>query len=169
MEKSTSIKSLAYQYGLILAVYSIFVLVVLYVMNVQEQNWMVGTLNVIVTIIIFVAALKTFKNNNGGYMSLSEALKLGLAVAAVGGLIVAIYSYFHYSFIHPEFVEMARENAMLEISSQGMGEAQMKQAKEMSEIFTSPIFFATISLILTLFSGFIISLIAGLIMKKDRP
>ncbi|MDX1427995.1 MAG: DUF4199 domain-containing protein, partial [Salegentibacter mishustinae] len=97
MENSTSVKSVAYPYGIVLAIYSIIVLVLLYAFNVDQENWVVGVLNAIVSITIFVLAIKKFKQNNNGFLSIKEALKVGLAVAVISGVIAAIYSYIHYS------------------------------------------------------------------------
>jgi len=45
----------------------------------------------------------------------------------------------------------------------------MAQAGDVMDITTSPWFFATVTLISSLFFGFLISLIAGAIMKKQDP
>ena len=58
MENSTSIKSVAYPYGFVLAIYSILALVLIYVFNVAQDNWVVGVINTLVSIAIFVLAIK---------------------------------------------------------------------------------------------------------------
>ncbi len=169
MENSTSVKSVAYPYGIVLAIYSIIVLVLLYVFNVDQENWVVGVLNALVSITIFVLAIKKFKQNNNGFLSIKEALKVGLAVAVISGVIAAIYSYIHYSFVYPEFAEMKYDEAVLQMAEQNMPESQQSQALEMTKMFISPWFFATMTLVSSLFFGFIISLITGLIMKNKNP
>jgi len=169
MENSTSVKSVAYPYGIVLAIYSIIVLVLLYAFNVDQENWVVGVLNAVVSITIFVLAIKKFKQNNNGFLSIKEALKVGLAVAVISGVIAAIYSYIHYSFVYPEFAEMKYDEAVLQMSEQNMTESQQSQALEMTKMFISPWFFATMTLVSSLFFGFIISLITGLILKRENP
>jgi len=169
MENSTSIKSVAYPYGTVLAIYSILVLVLLYVFNVAQENWIVGTINTLVSIAIFVLAIKKFKQDNNGFLSLKEALKVGLAVAVISGVIAAIYAYIHYSFVYPEFSEIKYDEAVLQMTEQGIPESQQSQALEMTKMFTSPWFFSTMTLLGSLFFGFIISLIAGLILKRNNP
>ncbi|PRX51902.1 DUF4199 domain-containing protein [Salegentibacter salegens] len=169
MENSTSVKSVAYPYGIVLGIYSILALVLIYVFNVAQDNWTVGIINTLVSIIVFVLAIKKFKQNNSGFLSLKEALKVGLAVAVISGVIGAIYSYIHYSFVYPEFSEMMYDQAVLQMTEQGLSEAQQSQGLEMTKMFTSAWFFATMALVGSLFFGFIISLITGLILKRENP
>ena len=169
MEESTSIKPIAYSYGGFLALYSILVLVLIYVFNIAQDNWIVGSINFIITVIIFVMAIKAYKQKNGGFLSLKEAIKTGVAVGAVAGLITAIYAFIHYTFVYPEFSEMVYDQATIQMSEQGLSDAQQEQALQITSFTTSPLFFATMSLISSLFFGFIISLIAGAIMKQRRP
>ncbi len=169
MENSTSVKSVAYPYGMVLAIYSILVLVLIYAFNVAQDNWIVGVINALVSIAIFVLAIKKFKQNNNGFLSLKEALKVGLAVAVISGVITAIYSFIHYSFVYPEYSEIMYDEAVLQMTEQGIPESQQSQALEMTKMFTSPWFFATMALVGSLFFGFIISLITGLILKRENP
>ena len=169
MENSYPIKAVAFPYGLFLAVYSILVLVLIYVFNVEQDNWIVAIFNAAITISIFVYAIKEYKKKNSGYLSLRQALKVGLAVAVVSGLIAAIYAFVHHSFIYPEFSEMIYDEALLKIEEQKIPQEQKDTALEMTKITTSPLFFATITLLSSLFFGFLISLITGLILKKENP
>jgi hypothetical protein len=169
MENSTSIKSVAYPYGIVLAIYSILVLVLIYAFNVAQDNWIVGVINTLVSIAIFVLAIKKFKQDNHGYLRLKEALKVGLAVAVISGVIAAIYAFIHYNFVYPEFSEIMYDKAVLQMSEQGIPESQQSQALEITKMTTSAWFFATMTLVGSLFFGFIISLITGLILKRENP
>ena len=169
MENSSSIKAVAFPYGFFLALYSILVLVLIYVLNVEQDNWIVAIFNAAITITIFVFALRQYKKNSNGFITLSQALKVGLAVAAVSGLIAAIYAYVHYSFVYPEFSEKIYEQAVLQMEERNIPEAQQKTALEMTSFTTSPLFFSTMTLVSSLFFGFLISLITGLIIKREHP
>ena len=169
MEESTSIKPVAYSYGGFLALYSILLLVIIYVFNITPDNWVVGIINFIITVTIFVMALKAYKAKNGGFLSMTEAIKTGVAVGAVAGLISAIYVFIHYTFIYPEFTEIMRDQTIIKMTEQGLSEAQQEQTLQMTSFTTNPLFYATMSLLSSLFYGFIIALIAGAIMKQKRP
>ena len=103
-------------------------------------------------------------------MSLGEAIKLGLAIAVVGCVIAAVYGYIHYTFIYPEFIEIVRENALMEMQERATGasSAELEQGMKMTEMFTSPLAMSLFSIVGSLIFGLIISLILGLIMKKTQ-
>lgn len=168
--QKNSLKQIATTYGTLLALLSILVLVVMYVANI-EKDWAIFIVNIGLTVLIFVYALKTYKQANGNFLSLGEALKVGLATAAIGGVIAAIYAYIHYTFIYPEYIDTILDEARMQMAdqSQKMTEEQMEQALDFTKSLTSPFMMATISLIGTLFFGFIISLVAGLVMKRENP
>ncbi len=120
---------------------------------------------------IYYYGIKTYKENNGNYLSIKESIKVGLAMAVVGGLIGAVYAYLHYSFIQPEFIDAIREEAYNDMTSSNpnMRSEQLESATKMMNIFTSVFFLSTMTLIASMFFGLIISLITGAIMKKDNP
>lgn len=173
MENSPSIKPIAYNYGIGFALFSILILVVTYVLNLNPDDtlsYVISGLNILVTITVFFIAIKNFKKENGGFLSLSQALKIGLAIAAVTGIIVAIYAYIHYSYVYPEFLEMMAEQERMKMIEGGqMTDTQIEQAMGMSSFVYTPFFMATMTLLSSLFFGFIISLIVGLIMKRKNP
>lgn len=168
MKTSPSVKSIAYPYGVVLGIFSILNLVLLYAFNVQQGNWIMGIINFVITFAIFTMAIKTYRQNNQGFLSIKGALKMGLAVAVIGGLIAAVYAFIHYSYVSPEYIELIREDAFVQISEQPLQEEQREQAIQITNITTSPLFFATITLVSSLFFGFLISLIIGAIMKSNR-
>lgn len=168
MENSTSVKSVATTFGVILGLYSILVLVLLYVFNVTETNWVISIINAAVTIIIFVYGIITFKKKNGNLISLKEALKTGMGIAVLSGVIAAIYTYIHYAFIYPEFSEIIYDKAVAQMAEQKMPAEQMEQALSITEYTTSAWFFSLMGLIGSLFFGFIISLLTGLIIRNDQ-
>ena len=168
MENSTSVKSVAYTFGVILALYSILVLILLYVFNVTDSNWIVSIINAAVTITIFVYGIITYKKKNGNVISLKEALKVGMGIAVLSGVIAAIYTYIHYAFVYPEFSEMIYDKAVAQMAEQKMPAEQMEQALSITEYTTSPWFFSLMGLIGSLFFGFIISLLTGLIIRNNN-
>lgn len=167
-----SVKKIALQYGLILGLVSVLLSVVVYVMGqTYDQPWWQSVLSFLIMLGCIVYALKAFKNDNGGFLSLGEALKVGLAVALIAGIIGMIFNLIFINIIEPDFaaniLEKAQEN-MVE-QNPNMTEEQMEMAISMTEKFTSPAIMSAFAIIGSLFFGFIISLIAGLIMKVNKP
>jgi len=109
--------------------------------------------------------------SNEGFLSIGESLKTGLAIAAIAGVIGSIFTYIFVTFIEPDFVVNMLEATRIKMIDQNpeMTEEQMKMALGMTEKMMSPGILVAIGMIASLFFGFIVSLIAGLIMKQNRP
>ncbi|MEZ4777755.1 MAG: DUF4199 domain-containing protein [Flavobacteriaceae bacterium] len=170
--QKASLKKIALNYGLLLGLASIALSVVTYVMGVHlERPWWASVLGILIMVVLIVYGLKAFKKDSGGFLSLGEAIKVGLAISVIAGIIGAIYNYVFVTVIEPDFVaqmmEVTREQ-MIE-QNPNMTEEQMKMGLSMAEKFMSPGIMAAMAIIFTLFLGFIISLISGLIMKQNRP
>ena len=167
-----SVKKIAMSYGLMLALISIVLSVITYVMDVHiDRPWWVSLLGFLVMLGIIVYGLKAFKKDNGGFLSIGEALKVGLAISVIAGVIGAIYNYIFVTVIEPDFgaqlLEFTREKMIAD--NPQMTAEQMEVAMNMTEKFMSPGMMTAFSIIGSLFLGFIISLVAGLIMKQKRP
>ena len=167
--QSPSIKSIAYTYGLYLALVSVAGLIIMYVLSLQK-SWTISIISFVLTVLILVYGIKAYKHANGGLLSVGKAVKVGLAIAVVGGLLSAIYAYVHYSFIYPEFIDLTKEAAYEQMMTQNpnLTDEQANQAMEMQGMFMNAGFFSLMSILGSLFFGLIISLIAGLIMRKDQ-
>lgn len=169
---SASVKKIAINYGLFLALATISLSVVIYVLGMHlQQNWWQGLLNFAFMVIAIVYGLKAFKKEGDGFLTLGDALKTGLAISLIAGIIGTIFTYLFMTVIEPDFavkmLDVAREN-MIEQNPE-MTQEQMDMALKMSAKFMTPWVMVAFGLIMALFFGFIISLVAGLIMKVNRP
>ncbi|HBY68418.1 MAG TPA: DUF4199 domain-containing protein, partial [Flavobacteriaceae bacterium] len=128
-------------------------------------------LNFVFMTICIIYGLKAFKSGSGGFMTLGDAIKTGLLISLVAGIIGSIFTYLFITVIEPEFIpqmlDITREK-MVE-QNPNMTEEQMEMAMGMTEKFMSPWIMFAMGLIASLFFGFIISLIAGLVMKQNPP
>jgi hypothetical protein len=167
-----SVKKIALNYGLYLGLASVLLNVIWYVMDMHiDRPWYQGLIGFAVMILILVYGLKAFKKDNGGYMSLGEALKTGLAISLIAGIISVIYTFILVNYLEPDFVQKTLELTEEQMYEQNpnLTTEQAEMALNMTEKFMSPGILSAIGLIASLFFGFIISLIAGLIMKQSRP
>jgi len=167
-----SVKKIALNYGLILALASIVLSVIMYVMDVHiERPWWSTLIGLVVMIAILRAGLKAFKNDNGGFLSLGEALKVGLAISLISGIIVVIYNYIFATVIEPDLIQQTLVYSQEQMIEQrpDMTQEQIDMAMSWTEKMMSPAIMGAIGIIASLFFGFIFSLIAGLIMKQNRP
>ncbi|MFC7357046.1 DUF4199 domain-containing protein [Jejudonia soesokkakensis] len=170
--QKASVKKIALSYGLILALLTIGLSVIVYVMGMHtQQPWWQSLTGFLISIGCIVYGIKAFKADNGGFLSLGEALKTGLGIALVAGLLGGLFTLLFVTVIEPDFAIQMMETSrdkMIE-SNPNMTDEQMDMALSIQEKMMSPGILFAISIISTLFIGFIISLIAGLIMKVNKP
>ena len=169
-QKSSS-KQVMLNYGLILGVVSILLSVAIYAMGkIYDQDWKVMVISFIIMAVIIFMGLKNFKEGNNNLLSLGQALKIGLGIALIGGVVSVLYNQVFINFIEPDFMEnmmKVGEQKMLE-QNPNITDEQLEMAKEMQQKFSSPLIGAAAGIVGSLFFGFIISLIEGLILKRTE-
>lgn len=169
-QKSSS-KQIILNYGFILGVVSVLLSVAIYAMGkIYEQDWKVALLSFVILAVITYLALKNYKEGNNNLLSLGEALKIGLGIALIGGIISVIYQQIFMNFIEPDFMENMMkigQEQMLE-QNPNITDEQIEVAIGMQEKLSSPAISAAFGIIGSLFFGFIISLIEGLILKRTE-
>ncbi len=158
-------------YGLILGVVSILISVVMYVTNsLVEQNWIASILGIVVMIVAITYGINEYKKSNGGFLTLGEAIKIGVGVALIAGIIGAIYQFIFMTYIEPDFLEKMMQvqfDNMIE-QNPDMSEEQIEMSMEMGRKFSSPWITTAFQIVGNLFFGLIISVIAGLALKKEN-
>jgi uncharacterized membrane protein YeaQ/YmgE (transglycosylase-associated protein family) len=173
METQTaSVKKIALPYGLLLSLSTIVISVIVYAMGMTyDQPWWQSLLNFLAMIGFIVYGIKTYKHDNENYLSLGEALKMGLAIALVAGIIGSIFTYLFITVIEPDFTVNMLEVSRVKMINDNpeMTQEQMDMSLGMAEKMMSPGILTAFGIIASLFFGFIISLIAGLILKNNRP
>lgn len=167
-----SAKKFMINYGVLLGIISIVFNVILYVTNnFLNPHWSLGLLSFLISIVIIVSAFKAFKKENGGFMKLGQAIKIGLGIALIAGLIGAVWTVLLTTVLEPNYSELMMDvirDRTLE-AAPDITDEQLEQSLSFQEPFTKVSFIAPIGIIFSLFFGFIISLITGLIMKKENP
>ena len=167
-----TIKKIAFNYGIIWGLLSIALSVIAYVTDnhIERPMWLtIAGLAIMVGIIVY--GLKAFKSENEGYLSVSESLKVGLAISLIAAIIGAIYNYIFITVIEPEYVIQMLEfsSEQMVIQNPDMTQEQIDMAIGITEKMMTPTIMTAMGIIIPLFLGFITSLIAGLIMKVNRP
>ena len=167
-----AIKKIAFNYGIIWGLLSIALSVIAYVTDnhIERPMWLtIAGLAIMVGIIVY--GLKAFKSENEGYLSVSESLKVGLAISLIAAIIGAIYNYIFITVIEPEYVIQMLDfsSEQMVIQNPDMTQEQIDMAIGITEKMMTPTIMTAMGIIIPLFLGFITSLIAGLVMKVNRP
>jgi len=170
--QEASIKKIALNYGVLLALLSIVLQVISFVLDAHiDRPWWLTVLQLGISIGVIFMALKAYKEGSAGYLTLGQALKTGIAVSLIAGIISVIFNYFFVNYIDPDFIQKAMDFSQEQMLEQNpnMSQDQIDMAMNMSAKFMTPLVMAAFALIGSLFFGFIISLVMGLIMKKNPP
>ncbi len=141
-------------------------------MDMHYQNDpVVQIIAAIVGIFIIMFGIIQFKKENKGFLNLSDALKIGLGISLVGGVISVVFNYIMMNIIDPDTLEKGFEFAKQKMLSNDpeMSVETANQFIEMSKGFYSPLSMALTTIIVSLIFGFLVSLIGGLIVKKSQP
>lgn len=159
----------ARNYGIILGLILILISVIMYVTGMQLEGvqWPMYIYYIIFPIII-IYAISQYKKNNHNLLSLGQAIKVGLIVAVISGLVFAVYGVIFHYIIDPEFQEQAMEvvrDKMLE--NPNLTEELVDQQMEWIEKVQNPILGSAIWIAMSAFFGLIYSVIGGLVMKKE--
>lgn len=154
----------ALNFGLILGGISVLYGLMLYALEMHYQGETATSLIGYALLIgVILWAILHFKKTNDGYISLSEALKTGLGTALISAIIISIYTIIVIQYLDPEFMDKSIEYQP-EIPLENVN-----KMFEMQKEFSGPFIISGFIIILNLFFGFLISLIAGLIVKKSKP
>ena len=173
MEDQTqnSRKSIMLNYGLLLGFVSIIFALVNYVFgDIYQPHWSLMIASMVITSTIIVLGLIKVKEMNSGFLSVGESIKTGLGISLISAVIYIVYLLIFYNMIEPDFftnMVKVQEQMILE-NYPNLTDEQLEGAKKNAAMFASTGVNVTITLIMSLFFGLIISLIAGLIMKKSE-
>lgn len=163
-------KNVIINYGIYLGIASVLISVLVYALGMQyDQDWKMGSIGIIAMAVIIFLGIKKYKEFNNGYLTVGQALKTGVGIALIGGIISVIYSFIFMTFIEPDFMAntMAKAEQQMIEKFPNLTDEQIEMQIEMMQKFSTPAITSAFSLIGSLFFGFVISLISGLIQKNE--
>ncbi|WP_438422889.1 DUF4199 domain-containing protein [Aquimarina macrocephali] len=170
MENQIPTAKFSSNYGVILGIILILIHVLMYVsgMLLEGKQWPMYLYYLIFPVFIF-STIHAYKKKNNGFLSLGQAIKIGISIAALSGLVYAVYNGIFNFFIEPDFIdqmlELTREKMM---ENPNMTEEQIEMSINWAKKLGGPIIGGAFFILLSVFFGFIYSLIGGLIMQKKQ-
>ncbi|HLW14085.1 MAG TPA: DUF4199 domain-containing protein [Flavobacteriaceae bacterium] len=165
-------QKLALNYGLLLGLFSVLLSVVVYSMGsfIEKPLWSTIAITFIGFGVTYYAILQ-YRTQLGGFLTLGQAMKLGVAIALIAGIIASLSNYIFMTYIEPDTVEKMIElgRQQLEESPNALSDEQIEMSMEMSRKFMQPWLMAAMGILSSVFMGVIYSLVAGLILQKKKP
>ena len=171
-DQNLEMKKYILQYGALLGGITVVFGLMLFSLDMHYQNDKSATIvSILITIGVIAFAQYSYRKDNEGFLSLSQGIKMGLGMAAISGLVNIVYFLVLSNLLDPEMMNKALEMGMNEFLDQNPEASQdmINQVESMQEKFSGPVLTSSFIIILSLFSGLIISLITGLIFSKSRP
>lgn len=160
----------AWKYGALAGAAVVVFSLMLYSMDmIYQQNMAISLIPFVLVATGIVLAIVQFKSDSLGFLSLSDALKIGTGVGVVAGIISVLYILILSNVIEPDYMDnmfaAQRETVMAE--NPKITAEQMDQGIEMQKKFAWVGY--PVALIMYALFGLIVGLITGLILKKQKP
>lgn len=160
--KISAIKT-APRFGLMIAGVGILITILMYVTGTitnQIVSSLLGFLNISLLTFFIYSAIKSHRDDQGGFISFGEGFSVGFLAAMIASFILMVFSYLLYKFIDPGLIDQIIE---MQMDQPGMTE----EAADMMEGFMTAEVMSISQIGLGLCCGSIISLIMALIMKNE--
>ena len=170
--QASTLKSHILQYGILLGAISVVFNLMLYFLDMHyTQESAVQWVNWFITISVTVLGIYNFRSSNEGFLGLSDALKLGLGIAVIAAFFAIAYTLVLLNYLDPDTIEKTMEITQNKLMDENpeMSQEQLDQIIEMQKKFSGIGVISTVILVMSLVFGFVISLITGLILKRNRP
>ena len=166
-EESPSKLKHALNFGAVLGLILLGLTLVTYLLEMYE-NKIFGYINYLIIIGGIIFGIKKFRDEvKGGFISYSGALGYGVMIVLFASIITSFGNFIYLSYVDNTFIEVALENAEIQMIENGTPDEQVDMAMSMTKKMLSPIGIFIFGILgLTLF-GLIVSLIAAAFLKKD--
>jgi hypothetical protein len=157
--------------GLIVTIVMVTTTIMLYTANYQ-CNMYVGYASMIIAFSMIFVAVKNYRDKyNGGVVSFGKALLIGLYITLIASTVYVVAWLIDYHFFVPDFMDKYAEHVIQSTKADGASVQEIaKKAKEMAafkEAYKNPAFLIFITYMEILPVGLIITLITGLILKRN--
>ena len=135
----------------------------------QAGNQTLGYINYLIIGAFIFLGHKSYKENGSGFMSFGAGLGIGTLTTLLGSIISIIITYFYVKFVDDSMIAFARDKAIEDLEKRGMSGAEMDQAMGFAETFLKPEVMFPIAMVVTVFMGFVISIIITIFTNKKDP
>jgi len=170
--ENAPIKKTAFNSGLIIGGLLLIIVAAMYATGalLEGVQWPMYIYYLVYPVLIGYT-VHAYRKANGGFLSLGQAIKVGVTAAVIGGVVYFIYNMIFVTFIEPDYAAQMMEVARANMFEQNpnMTEEQADMAISIMEKFSNPFLGGAFWIVMSAFFGFIYSLLSGLIFKRERP
>lgn len=165
-QPQTSTTRVGLKYGIFTAAASLLISMIVALLRMPADS-LISYLSLFIFIAGIAYGIIEFRRGNDGFVSFGQAFGLGMVVSGFSGLINGLISLIYMRLIDPNSTKELRQEMLLALEKT-YSDDQIEKIRPWIDWMASPgaIFFMQV--IGSLFLGLIISLVAGLVFKKDR-
>lgn len=159
----------ALNYGLLTGLVGVVFGVMLFVMEMHyEQSAAIQITQTLILAAGIIFAIIQFKKAGGGFLNLSNALKVGAGVALIAAIVGLLYFFILSNVIEPGYLDKVYEIGKIKAMTDNpsLTEEQVDQGIEMQKGFAWIMY--PVGIVINVLIGLFFSLITGLILKKEE-
>ncbi|WP_437369146.1 DUF4199 domain-containing protein [Maribacter litoralis] len=159
----------ALKYGLLTGVIGVIFGIMLFAMDMHyEQGAATQITQTLILAAGIIFAIVQFKKAGGGFLTISESLKVGAGVALIAAIVGLLYFYILSNVIEPGYLDKVYEIGKIKTMADNpsLTEEQVDQGIEMQKGFAWIMY--PVGLVINVLIGLFFSLITGLILKKEE-
>ena len=136
-----------------------------------EHSLMMGYSAMVVALVPVFFAIRSFRDKqNGGPLSFSKALSIGLLISGIASAIYVITWAIEYKYFFPDFMEQFAAHALEKAKAAGATQAALdKQTADMAtmkENYKNPAYFTIMTFAEIFPVGLLISLISAIVLQR---
>jgi len=118
-------------------------------------------------IIFLILTQKEYKDQLSGFLTFGEGFSAGFRYAVFTSLLIAVFTFIYLTFLNPDIMAKAAEQARAQMQAKGMSSDDIDKAVSMTKKIGPAIGSFFIAIIDTIV-GIIVALIGAAIFKKER-
>ncbi|MDP2524785.1 DUF4199 domain-containing protein [Maribacter sp. 6B07] len=158
----------ALNYGILTGLIGIIFAIMLFAMDMHyEQGAAIQITQTLILAAGIIFAIVQFKKAGGGFLTISESLKVGAGVALIAAIVGLLYFFLLSNVIEPGYMDKVYEIGKIKAMADNpsLTEEQIDQGIEMNKSFAWIMY--PVLIIMNVIVGLITGLITGLILKKE--
>ena len=158
----------ALNYGLLTGIIGVIFGIMLFAMDMHyEQGAAIQITQTLILAAGIIFAIVQFKKAGGGFLTISESLKVGAGVALIAAIVGLLYFFLLSNVIEPGYMDKVYEIGKIKAMADNpsLTEEQIDQGIEMNKSFAWIMY--PVLIIMNVIVGLITGLITGLILKKE--
>ncbi|MFN8259235.1 MAG: DUF4199 domain-containing protein [Bacteroidales bacterium] len=168
-EQKSSLFKNALNWGVIMGIVLVIYSLIMWFIGLSLEKWTNWLSYLFVVVILILATINYRDKVLGGFMSYGQALGFGILVILIGVVISSIYNYIFMTFIDPEIINKMLAMQEEDFLKSGLTDDQIDRTMEMTKKFMTPLVISIMIIPVSVFFGFIITLITSIFLKKEKP